>query len=305
MLSRWLLAVALCLLGLALVLAEDAIETQDEDAGWVAIKVNKMPVPVEGTEAAAEEDAPRAAFNYRDYFPSVATAQRQPLAFALPAAWTEPTEEVEASVATATIDAFLAHPCVTHNTVEYVYTVCPFRNATQEQLEGDLKVVLGVWGHWDTESNNWAMQFTDGNPCSDGNNRKSVITFHCDSSLETPILQNDVSESECTYYFRISSPFVCGTQFRFEETNRAIVWPTRAEGEESTWTLNTEAPSSDAAAATPQMPQVNCDDCCETQDCCAALTEAHDTTVTAMQACITALTTGDTENTQELCENFI
>ncbi|KAI3794859.1 hypothetical protein L1987_37499 [Smallanthus sonchifolius] len=85
---------------------------------------------------------------------------------------------------------------------QYVYKVCPFKEATQE--EGHSTTRLGQWDKFD-ESHR-VMLFSNGDKCWNGPQRSLTVRLRCGSKVEVA----DIDEpSRCEYSALLTTPAVC------------------------------------------------------------------------------------------------
>lgn len=85
---------------------------------------------------------------------------------------------------------------------KYVYKVCPFKKATQE--EGHMTTRLGQWENF--EDSYKVMHFSNGDKCWNGPDRSLKVKLRCGLKNEV----TDVDEpSRCEYVALLSTPIVC------------------------------------------------------------------------------------------------
>nr|XP_043632489.1 glucosidase 2 subunit beta-like [Erigeron canadensis] len=85
---------------------------------------------------------------------------------------------------------------------KYVYKVCPFKEATQE--EGHSTTRLGQWDKFDESYR--IMLFTNGDKCWNGPNRSLTVRLRCGSKVEVA----DIDEpSRCEYSALLTTPALC------------------------------------------------------------------------------------------------
>ncbi|KAK9289998.1 hypothetical protein L1049_008160 [Liquidambar formosana] len=92
--------------------------------------------------------------------------------------------------------------CVETKQNKYVYKVCPFKEASQE--EGHSRTQLG---HWEKFENSYSiMLFSNGDGCWNGPSRSLKVKLRCGLSTEL----TDVDEpSRCEYVALMSTPALC------------------------------------------------------------------------------------------------
>ncbi|CAK7341363.1 unnamed protein product [Dovyalis caffra] len=97
---------------------------------------------------------------------------------------------------------------------KYVYKVCPFKDASQE--EGYSKTQLGQWEKF--ENSYGSMLFSNGDGCWNGPDRSLKVKLRC--GLKTEL--TDVNEpSRCEYVALLSTPIRCLEQ-KLEELQRKL-----------------------------------------------------------------------------------
>ncbi|XP_052190739.1 glucosidase 2 subunit beta [Diospyros lotus] len=85
---------------------------------------------------------------------------------------------------------------------KYVYKICPFKQATQE--EGYSRTCLGKWDKFDDSYK--VMQFASGDKCWNGPDRSMRVKLRCGLKNEV----TDVDEpSRCEYVALLSTPALC------------------------------------------------------------------------------------------------
>ncbi|KAK4762632.1 hypothetical protein SAY86_008400 [Trapa natans] len=97
--------------------------------------------------------------------------------------------------------SFYGH-CFESKQNKYIYKVCPFKEATQE--EGYSKTGLGAWRNF--EESYKVMMFANGDKCWNGPDRSLKVRLRCGLTNEV----TDVDEpSRCEYVALLSTPALC------------------------------------------------------------------------------------------------
>ena len=117
---------------------------------------------------------------------------------------------------------YLYGKCVSTDTVEYTYELCPFEKVTQKSKHGHSSTSLGYvlkiivtntytsnWNSHDNKewSNNYStMQYKNGEKCWGGVIRSTKISLHCDSEYRVADPQEP---NRCEYSLKLYTPAAC------------------------------------------------------------------------------------------------
>jgi len=94
--------------------------------------------------------------------------------------------------------------CFDYEDREYVYTFCPYKEASQKGKSGGSVVNLGRWGSWTEKYSE--MLLDHGQSCWNGPNRSARVRFQC--GIENRLIS--VTEpSRCEYLFEFTTPATC------------------------------------------------------------------------------------------------
>eukprot|EP00898_Chlorokybus_atmophyticus_P004245 jgi/Chlat1/4821/Chrsp31S04866 len=105
-------------------------------------------------------------------------------------------------------NVFLAfvNQCFEYTTHEYRYDVCPFKDASQNNVAGGSKTRLGKWEGW--RDNHSAMLFGNGEHCWNGPNRSLKVALECGPSNQ---LSSVEEPNRCEYTAVLATPAACDT----------------------------------------------------------------------------------------------
>jgi len=110
--------------------------------------------------------------------------------------------------------SYFYEQCFELKVKQYVYKVCPFKQATQ--LEGHASTRLG---NWDSFQDNYsAMMFSHGDRCWNGPDRSLRITLQCGPKTQ---LQNVDEPSRCDYVAELTTPAFC-SESRLQELQQKL-----------------------------------------------------------------------------------
>jgi len=103
--------------------------------------------------------------------------------------------------------ASLLDTCVVHAVGKFSYSVCFFRNATQD-TDSEKGVSLGRWMGWDFAQASPRALFARGAACGNGVRRKLSVSFECGDELRFLSVAEPLS---CVYKAEMAHPAACNT----------------------------------------------------------------------------------------------
>ena len=108
--------------------------------------------------------------------------------------------------------AKLSEQCIEMKTPEYIYRMCPFQDAKQNNHDGGTIATLGRWDQAFFEQGLQnglpvVWKFTGGDTCWNGPARS--LTVHVKCGTENKALSVE-EPSKCEYSMEVTSPVACG-----------------------------------------------------------------------------------------------